>query len=836
MTNYKQRVHKAANLYRQAGLSVIPIALGGRKQPYAALLPPDASGKPSWSPFAERLPTDVEMADMFSGKVPMGVAIVCGVVSGGLEIIDFDDGRTWQQFRQRMEQDCPGLLQRLPQVCSPREGGGRHLYLFSDCPGPSCALARDADGNKLIEVKGRSGYCLAPGSDPRCHATEQPYRHAKGTPAITSRPQISDRERRLLFSVATGLNQYIEEQTAKRSAERSERNANHDAPGNVFMARETFASSGLLQRHGWRVLGEHAGRTAWARPGRELDKPGFSALSGPDRYGHDRITIYSDQGGPLQEQHSYNLFQAFALLECQGKFDRAAMKLAEQGFVSDAEDKQPTATNPLLWRPFPTELLPGPCHEYIQAAAKGMHCDPALVALPLLGAMGGAVGYRRVQRFVGRLDWKQPCIIWAASIAPTGSAKTHGWRAGVKFLLELETKAYDHFQAQQKEYEQQLEEYRAATKRKDKSACKPEEPIRIRYRTQDATVEKLVDILQHRPQGVCMCWNELSGWFGTFDKYSGGKSDEPKWLEAWDGEAFVDDRIGAERYAKHAAVSIAGTIQPPVFKRTLTTAHYENGLVQRFLWAKPPLLPSRFVTQGVSDRLDAKMRSLFRKLTELEMDGNGDPVPVYVDAEGTTIYQRWQDQVAEEVAELSESDPLRSAYSKLNLYAVRFALLFHLIDTVSGRETCEQITAATVQRGIQLAEWFRLEVARLYMLMQPQEDQGPQLVELAEFLGQKDGWLSVREIKRGPRRYREIPGDDIEKLLQQLVEKNWVRVKERKRKSGPPVTLYRVVKQGTCHQQTRISRETSERVTVTSVSAAAETSANKQSEIKEVRF
>ena len=59
---------------------------------------------------------------MFSGKVPMGVAIVCGAVSGGLEIVDIDDGETWQQFRQRMEQECPGLLQRIPQVRSPREG------------------------------------------------------------------------------------------------------------------------------------------------------------------------------------------------------------------------------------------------------------------------------------------------------------------------------------------------------------------------------------------------------------------------------------------------------------------------------------------------------------------------------------------------------------------------------------------------------------------------------------------------------------------------------------------------------------------------------------------
>ena len=120
-----QQTRNQAKLYQQASLSVLPIATGGTKAPFTSRLPGN-----SWLHFQTSRATDKEVATMFSGDRPMGVGIVCGSVSG-CEVIDVDNAATWREYRRLVEKHSPGLLDRIPQVQTPREGGGRHLYVFS---------------------------------------------------------------------------------------------------------------------------------------------------------------------------------------------------------------------------------------------------------------------------------------------------------------------------------------------------------------------------------------------------------------------------------------------------------------------------------------------------------------------------------------------------------------------------------------------------------------------------------------------------------------------------------------------------------------------------------
>lgn len=73
--------------YRDAGISVIPIRVDGSKAPAVA----------TWKPFQSRLATDAELQAWF--QRPAGIALVCGRVSGGLEVIDFDDGSVFPAWR-----------------------------------------------------------------------------------------------------------------------------------------------------------------------------------------------------------------------------------------------------------------------------------------------------------------------------------------------------------------------------------------------------------------------------------------------------------------------------------------------------------------------------------------------------------------------------------------------------------------------------------------------------------------------------------------------------------------------------------------------------------------
>jgi hypothetical protein len=147
----------AARRYRSLGLSVIPIRPDGRKAP----------ALDSWKEFQRRLPTERELVEWFDRDSPPGVAVVCGRVSGGLEVLDFETDASYREWAALVEGEAPGLLASLPRARTPR--GGRHVYVRTPNPGPNRKLARDEGGATLVEVRGQGGYVLAPGCPAVCH-------------------------------------------------------------------------------------------------------------------------------------------------------------------------------------------------------------------------------------------------------------------------------------------------------------------------------------------------------------------------------------------------------------------------------------------------------------------------------------------------------------------------------------------------------------------------------------------------------------------------------------------------------------------------------------------
>ena len=84
-----------------------------------------------------------------------------------------------------------------------------------------------------------------------------------------------------------------------------------------------------------------------------------------------------------------------------------------------------------------------------------------------------------------------------------------------------------------------------------------------RYFTQDATIEKLAELLRDNPRGLLVLRDELAGWLRTLDK-AGREGDREFYLEAWNGSAFyTTDRIGRRTlHIPALTVSIFGGIQP----------------------------------------------------------------------------------------------------------------------------------------------------------------------------------------------------------------------------------------------------------------------------------
>jgi len=184
-TTHRATCATAVKAYLQAGLSVLPIRADGTKTPV---------GK--WTEYQKHRMTPEQAAKVFANGV--GIGVIGGHVSGGLEIIDIDDAATFIPFVNECEATEPGLLERLPCVSTPN---GFHFYLRSEEIEGNQKLAQGADGKTKIETRGEGGYALAPGCPPECHPTGKPYKHKCG-PRVSQTPTITPEERQTLLRVA----------------------------------------------------------------------------------------------------------------------------------------------------------------------------------------------------------------------------------------------------------------------------------------------------------------------------------------------------------------------------------------------------------------------------------------------------------------------------------------------------------------------------------------------------------------------------------------------------------------------------------------------------------
>lgn len=170
----------AALAYAEQGLSIIP-SHPQTKRPFWPRLPqvehPRQPGekKAAWKPFQTRIAEPAMIRYWFRDNYP-NVSVVCGQVSGGLVVFDFDYEAD-VTLPSWLEVIGPTLSQLFPIG---RSGRGYHVYLR--VAGTRIAtekVAFNEDGELLIEVKAEGGLVQAP---PSLHPSGSRYRWLRGNP------------------------------------------------------------------------------------------------------------------------------------------------------------------------------------------------------------------------------------------------------------------------------------------------------------------------------------------------------------------------------------------------------------------------------------------------------------------------------------------------------------------------------------------------------------------------------------------------------------------------------------------------------------------------------
>ena len=442
------------------------------------------------------------------------------------------------------------------------------------------------------------------------------------------------------------------------------------------------------------------------------------------------------------------------------------MRAEIETLAGAVEPWQPTEDDDLAYRPFPVTTMPEPIRGFVHAGARAIGCDPSYLALPLLTAIAAAIGNTR--RLELKRGWSAPPIIWGAIVGESGTAKTPAFKLVMRPIRERQRKALDRYMEAMKEFEIELarweKDYGAWKRSKNATGdppCRPDPPQAARYVVSDTTVEALSPILLTNPRGVLLARDELAGWIGSFDRYAAkgkGGADAANWLSMYNAEAIIVDRkTGVPRtiHVPQAAVCVCGGIQPAILQRALSIEHRESGLAARLLLACPPRKAKRWTEADIAPEMEAGLAQIFDRLFELSPtvgdDNESRPVLVQLSPEAKDAWKAYYNNHGVEQAELTGD--LSAAWSKLEEYAARLALVIHFIRWAANDPDladADIVDVASMEAGIALTKWFKHEALRTYAFLDETDEERDER-RLADWITRKGGSATVREIQAGCR-------------------------------------------------------------------------------------
>jgi hypothetical protein len=422
-----------------------------------------------------------------------------------------------------------------------------------------------------------------------------------------------------------------------------------------------------------------------------------------------------------------------------------------------AQARQPAAREIPLYEPFPLEALPRPLSEYVRQAALALGCDPSFVALPVLAVVASAIGNTRTIRL--KPGWEEQSIVWSAVIADSGTLKSPAYRKAVGYVVRAQKRCLGEFRKASMRYQESLQAYDAASRKakggdRPDPGERPDAPILHRVICSDTTIEKLAEILEDNPRGTLVARDELAGWLASFTRYKGkaGGTDLPNWLELWQAGTVIVDRKTGDRkslFVPRAAASITGTIQPGVLTHALSPEFLEAGLAARLLLAMPPKLQKRWSESVIAPDAEQAYHNVLDGLLALGFgrDGDGENVPrvLSLSPSARTAWIKFYNSWALEQA--AAEGELAAAFSKLEAYAARFALLHHVVGHVARRQDdVVPIEAESIAAGVCLSRWFAREARRIYATL-TETTQDRDTRRLVEWIRSHGGRTTAKQLQ-----------------------------------------------------------------------------------------
>jgi len=476
--------------------------------------------------------------------------------------------------------------------------------------------------------------------------------------------------------------------------------------------------------------------------------------------------------------------------------------------------------------PLDPTMLPEPLRGWIVDVSERMQIPPDFAAAGAVVVAGSLIG-RKVGIHPRRQDdWLVVPNLWGAVVGRPSLMKSPALAEIMKPLARLVAEAYEEYQEARLAYESDVmvaeatkaalkDELKKAAKNGDRSKLEeiarssqdtdvPKEPLLRRYKSEDATVEKISEILLENPQGILVHRDELSGWLRNLDK-QGREGDRSFYLEAWNGTGSFDvDRIGrGSLHIPALCLSILGSIQPGPLSSYVYQATQgekgDDGLLQRFqllVWPDP--LPTWRNVDRWPD-VEAKNRAyeVFRRLDALNPvdfgasgeDEEGIPAVRFAE-DAQNVFDQWRNELEVRLRSTELPPALESHLAKYRSLMPSLALIFQLIEFVDGSGDGGTVGLRAALQAAAWCEYLETHAARLYSSAQNPAMEGARALLDHIRKGDVSDGDSTRSVYRKHWTKLTTP-DEVSGACQVLEEFGWLRI-EALKTSGRSTTRLRI--------------------------------------------
>jgi putative DNA primase/helicase len=451
---------------------------------------------------------------------------------------------------------------------------------------------------------------------------------------------------------------------------------------------------------------------------------------------------------------------------------------------------------------FSFESLPDTLRPWIEDISERMQCPPDFPAVGAIIALGSLVGRKLGIRPKRHDDWMEIPNLWGCVVGRPGLLKTPALQQALVPLRRLVAEALKRYENESREHE--IDELLTAQRKKlvedeikkdlkdgKKGTAREkagkhidearEQPVCRRYEVNDATIEKLGELLAENPTGIVLVRDELSGLLRVLD-HEDRAGDRAKYLEMWDGKGELTyDRIGRGTVRIPSnTLSILGGIQPDVHMAYVREAVHggtgNDGLLQRFQLSVWPDVSKewRNVDRWPDTKAKNKAFEVFQYLDNLTAEAVGadtsDGIPfLRFDNEAQDRFDAWRAELEKKLRSDTEHPAFEAHLAKYRKLVPALALLIHLADRQKG-----PVSLDALNKALLWATYLESHARRIYSAVLRPDTAAAR--ELAKHLQRGDLMqrFTLREIYR--KGWAGLNSkEDAEAATEILCDLNWIQ-------------------------------------------------------------